>query len=106
RAIHPAFGTLEDAEALVAEALELGIRTIIDIVPNHVSHRHAWFQEALAAGPGSPERERFWFHPGLGPNGDEPPNHWVSNFQGETWTRTVNPDGTPGEWYLHLFTPE
>jgi alpha-glucosidase len=106
RAIHPAFGTLADAEALVAEALELGIRTIIDVVPNHVSHRHAWFQAALAAGPGSPERERFWFHPGLGPNGDEPPNHWVSNFQGETWTRTTDPDGTPGEWYLHLFTSE
>ena len=60
---------------------------------------------ALAAGPGSPERERFWFHPGKGPDGDEMPTHWVSNFQGETWTRTTNPDGTPGEWYLHLFTP-
>ena len=106
RAIHPAFGDLGQAEALVAEALDLDIRTIIDIVPNHVSDRHAWFQAALAAGSGSPERERFWFHPGKGPGGDEPPNHWVSNFQGETWTRTKNPDGSPGEWYLHLFTPE
>jgi alpha-glucosidase len=106
RAIHPQFGTLAEAEALVSEALELGIRTIIDIVPNHISDRHPWFQAALAAGPGSPERERFWFHPGKGPNGDEMPTHWVSNFQGETWTRTTNPDGTPGEWYLHLFTPE
>jgi len=106
RDIHPTFGTLEDAELLISEALELGIRTIIDIVPNHLSSEHPWFQAALAAGPGSPERERFWFHPGKGPNGDEMPTRWISNFQGDTWTRTVNPDGTPGEWYLHLFTPE
>ncbi len=106
RAIHPSFGELAEAEALIGEALALGIRTIIDVVPNHISSEHGWFKDALAAGPGSPERERFWFHPGKGPNGDEMPTHWVSNFQGETWTRTTNPDGTPGEWYLHLFTPE
>ncbi|WP_281887177.1 glycoside hydrolase family 13 protein [Agromyces rhizosphaerae] len=106
RDIHPAFGALRDAELLIADALRLGIRTIVDIVPNHVSSEHPWFREALAAGPGAPERERFWFHPGKGPNGDEMPTGWVSNFQGETWTRTTNPDGTPGEWYLHLFTPE
>jgi alpha-glucosidase len=106
RQIHPAFGGLEDAEALIREALDLGIRTIIDVVPNHVSNEHPWFQAALAAAPGSPERKRFWFHPGVGPNGDEMPTHWVSNFSGDTWTRTTQPDGTPGEWYLHLFTPE
>ncbi|GAA1057892.1 alpha-glucosidase [Agromyces luteolus] len=106
RDIHPAFGTLADAEELIGAALERGIRTIIDIVPNHVSSEHPWFRAALAAGPGSPERERFWFHPGKGPNGDEPPTAWVSNFQGGTWTRTTDPDGTPGEWYLHLFAPE
>ena len=106
RAIHPAFGELDEAEALIREALALGIRTIIDVVPNHISSEHAWFKDALAAGPGSPERERFWFHPGKGPGGDEMPTRWVSNFQGETWTRTTNPDGSPGEWYLHLFTPE
>ncbi len=105
RAIDPAFGTLEEAEELISEALGHGIRTIIDIVPNHVSDRHAWFEAALAAGPGSPERERFWFHPGKGENGDEIPTQWVSDFQGNTWTRTTNPDGTPGEWYLHLFAP-
>ena len=105
RDIHPAFGTLEDAELLIADALALGIRTIIDVVPNHVSSEHPWFQAALAAGPGSPERERFWFHPGKGPNGDRMPTNWVSNFQGDTWTRTTNPDGTPGEWYLPLVTP-
>ncbi|MGR0318505.1 glycoside hydrolase family 13 protein [Agromyces sp. ZXT2-3] len=106
RDIHPAFGTLADAEELIGAALERGIRTIIDVVPNHVSHEHPWFRAALAAGPGSPERARFWFHPGKGPGGDEPPTGWVSNFQGGTWTRTTNPDGTPGEWYLHLFAPE
>lgn len=106
RRIDPRFGTLEEAELLISEALALGIRTIIDIVPNHISARHPWFQQALAAGPGSAERERFWFHPGRGEGGDEIPTHWVSSFQGSTWTRTTNPDGTPGEWYLHLFTPE
>jgi len=106
RRIDPRFGTLEDAELFIREALALGIRTIIDIVPNHISARHPWFQQALAAAPGSPERARFWFHPGKGENGDEIPTHWVSSFQGSTWTRTTNPDGSPGEWYLHLFTPE
>jgi alpha-glucosidase len=104
--IDPRFGTLDEAEGLIRDALALGIRTIIDIVPNHISDRHPWFQAALAAGPGSPERERFWFHPGRGEDGSEPPTHWVSNFSGETWTRTTNPDGTPGEWFLHLFTPQ
>ncbi|GAA2087329.1 glycoside hydrolase family 13 protein [Pseudolysinimonas kribbensis] len=106
RAIHPDFGDLSEAEALIREALALGIRTIIDVVPNHVSDRHAWFQAALAAGPGSPERERFWFRDGTGPAGDGIPTHWVSPFAGDTWTRTTSPDGTPGQWYLHLFAKE
>lgn len=106
RQIDPAFGDLAQAEAFIREAAELGIRTIIDIVPNHISSAHEWFKAALAAGPGSPERERFWFRPGRGPAGDLLPTNWVSSFQGTTWTRTTNPDGTPGEWYLHLFTPE
>ena len=106
RTIHPSFGDLRDAEALIAEALALGIRTIIDVVPNHVSDQHPWFQEALSSEPGSPARDRFWFHPGKGPNGDHLPTNWVSNFGGQTWTRTRNADGTDGEWYLHLFAPE
>jgi alpha-glucosidase len=106
RRIDPAFGDLAEAEALVADALGLGIRTIVDVVPNHVSDQHEWFRAALAAPPGSPERARFWFHPGAGPDGAERPTHWVSSFGGPTWTRTTNPDGTPGEWYLHLFTPQ
>ncbi len=104
--IDPRFGTLEEAEALIQEALALGIRTIVDIVPNHISDQHPWFRAALAAGPGSPERDRFWFHPGKGPDGSEMPTGWESSFSGPTWTRTTNPDGTPGEWYLHLFTPQ
>jgi alpha-glucosidase len=106
RDIHPDFGTLREAELLIQEALALGIRTIIDVVPNHVSDQHPWFQAALAAGPGSPERERFWFRDGDGADGDEMPNHWVSPFAGETWTRTTDADGSPGQWYLHLFTPD
>jgi alpha-glucosidase len=101
RRIDPAFGTVEEAERLISDAAALGIRTIIDVVPNHISSEHEWFRAALAAGPGSPERERFWFR-----GGEEPPTDWVSSFGGETWTRTKNPDGTPGEWYLHLFTPD
>ena len=106
RAIDPTFGTLAEAETLIAEARALGIRTIVDIVPNHVSDRHQWFQAALEAGPGSAERERFWFRPGRGPSGDTPPTGWTSNFGGVPWTRTTNQDGTPGDWYLHLFAPE
>jgi alpha-glucosidase len=96
RAIDPAFGTLAEAEELIREARELGIRTIVDVVPNHVSSSHPWFEAALAAGPGSPERERFWFR-----KGDEPPNGWRSIFGGPAWTRVAD-----GEWYLHLFAPE
>ncbi|MEE1738750.1 glycoside hydrolase family 13 protein [Streptomyces sp. BE147] len=101
RAIDPAFGTLAEAEKLIAEARELGIRVIVDIVPNHVSDQHAWFRAALEAGPGSPERELFHFRPGRGESGELPPNTWPSQFSGQTWTRVAD-----GEWYLHLFTPE
>ncbi|GAA2477237.1 glycoside hydrolase family 13 protein [Winogradskya humida] len=100
RDIDPAFGTLADAEALIAEAHEAGIRMIVDIVPNHISSEHVWFKKALAD-PAAPERELFWFRPGRGENGDEMPTDWVGEFGGSTWTRT--PDGA---WYLHLFTPE
>ena len=102
RSIDPAFGTLAEAEQLIAEARALGIRTIVDIVPNHVSDQHPWFEAAVAAAPGSPERERFWFRPGSGADGNSPPNGWQSIFGGSAWTR-ANGDG---EWYLHLFAPE
>ncbi|MGW6007335.1 glycoside hydrolase family 13 protein [Streptomyces sp. NPDC055210] len=101
RTIDPAFGDLAEAEQLIAEARGLGIRTIVDIVPNHVSDQHAWFRAALAAGPGSPERKLFHFRPGRGEHGELPPNDWPSQFSGQTWTRVED-----GEWYLHLFTPQ
>ncbi|TPQ15516.1 glycoside hydrolase family 13 protein [Streptomyces sporangiiformans] len=101
RAIDPLFGTLADAEQLIEDAHRHGIRIIPDIVPNHTSDQHAWFQQALAAGPGSPERDRYIFRPGRCPDGAQPPNNWVSCFGGPAWTRV--PDG---DWYLHLFTPQ
>ncbi|HZR53078.1 MAG TPA: glycoside hydrolase family 13 protein [Streptosporangiaceae bacterium] len=101
RDIAPRFGTLAGADALIGEAHRHGIKIIIDLVPNHCSDQHAWFRAALGAKPGSPERDRFWFRRGRGPNGAEPPNNWQSRFGGPAWTRT--PDG---DWYLHVFAPE
>ena len=106
RSIDPVFGTLADADALIAEAHAHGIRIIIDVVPNHGSDRHPWFTEALAAAPGSAARARFWFRPGRGAAGERPPNNWQSIFGGPAWTRVTEADGSPGEWYLHLFAPE
>ncbi|MEI2811871.1 MAG: glycoside hydrolase family 13 protein [Nocardioides sp.] len=103
RAVDPLFGSLGDADALVARAHELGLRVIVDIVPNHTSSGHAWFLAALAAGPGSPERGRYLFRDGQGPGGDQPPNNWLSVFGGLAWDRVVEADGSPGQWYLHLF---
>jgi alpha-glucosidase len=100
RAVEPVFGTTEEAAALIVEAHALGLRVILDIVPNHTSDQHPWFQAALASGPGSAERALFHFRQGRGPDGAEPPNDWRSVFGGPAWTRT--PDG---EWYLHLFDP-
>ncbi len=104
RQIDPRFGTMADAEALIHDAADRGIRTIIDIVPNHVSDQHPWFQAALASEPGSSQRARFWFRQGKGADGAIRPTGWLSSFQGHTWTRAKNPDGSDGEWYLHLFT--
>ncbi|KYH45514.1 glycoside hydrolase family 13 protein [Branchiibius sp. NY16-3462-2] len=103
RDIDPVFGTLPDADALIARAHELGLRVIVDLVPNHTSDEHAWFQAALAAGPGSPERDRYMFRDGVGVDGSQPPNDWSSVFGGTAWTRITEPDGSPGQWYLHLF---
>ena len=96
RAIEPLFGTLADAEAMIAEAHVHGLRVLLDIVPNHLSDQHRWFQDALAAAPGSPERARFIFRAGGGPGGNTPPNDWMSNFGGPAWTRVTEADGRPG----------
>ncbi|RXZ72502.1 glycoside hydrolase family 13 protein [Agromyces albus] len=101
--VDPRFGALADFDAMLAEAHARGIRVIIDLVPNHSSDEHEWFQAALAAGPGSAERARYLFRDGRGPAGDEPPNNWESVFGGPAWTRVAEADGTPGQWYLHLF---
>ncbi|WP_084101126.1 glycoside hydrolase family 13 protein [Demequina sp. NBRC 110051] len=101
--VDPLFGTLADFDAMVARAHELGLRVIVDIVPNHSSDQHAWFQAALAAPEGSSERARYIFRDGKGEAGELPPNNWESVFGGPAWTRTANQDGTPGQWFLHLF---
>jgi alpha-glucosidase len=106
RAIDPVFGTLAEAEQLIREAHALDIRVIVDVVPNHCSNAHPWFREALQSEPGSAVRDLFWFRPGRGKHRELPPNEWQSIFGGPAWTRTTNPDGTPGEWYLHLFAAE
>lgn len=105
REVEPLFGSLAEAEKLIAEAHALGIRIIIDIVPNHGSDQQQWFTDALAAPAGSAERARYHFRPGQGDAGSLPPNNWPSEFGGPAWSRTTNADGTAGEWYLHLFSP-
>ncbi len=103
RDVDPRFGTLADVDTLIARAHELGLVVLVDLVPNHSSDQHPWFQAALAAGPGSPERARYLFRDGRGPNGELPPNNWPSVFGGQGWTRVTEADGRPGQWYLHLF---
>jgi alpha-glucosidase len=96
RAVDPEYGDVSDLEGLVADARRLGLRVVLDVVPNHTSDRHAWFQAALAD-PNSPEAARYHF----APPSEQPPNNWQSLFGGPAWSRT--PDG---RWYLHLFAPE
>ncbi|MFJ2661879.1 glycoside hydrolase family 13 protein [Arthrobacter koreensis] len=101
--VDPLFGTLHDFDNLVTTAKNHGIRVIVDLVPNHCSDQHALFQAALAAPENSPARDMFIFRNGTGEHGENPPNNWQSHFGGPAWTRVRNPDGTPGQWYLHLF---
>ncbi|MFF5051847.1 glycoside hydrolase family 13 protein [Micromonospora sp. NPDC000663] len=100
RDVDPMFGTLADFDAMIADAHALGVRIIVDLVPNHTSSAHRWFVDALAAGPGSPERARYLFADGRGERGELPPNDWESIFGGPAWTRVAD-----GQWYLHLFDP-
>jgi alpha-glucosidase len=101
--VDPLFGTLQDFDSMLAKAHSLGLRVMIDLVPNHTSDQHQWFQKALASAPGSAERAFYHFKDGLGENGELPPNNWVSMFGGTAWTRVTEKDGTPGQWFVHLF---
>lgn len=103
RLVDPLFGTNADFDELLARAHELGLRVFIDLVPNHTSSEHEWFKAAIAAAPGAPERDRYIFRDGKGENGELPPNNWTSIFHGPAWSRETLADGTPGQWYLHLF---
>ncbi|WP_181312427.1 glycoside hydrolase family 13 protein [Nocardioides campestrisoli] len=98
-AVDPRFGSLEDLDTLLDTAHGLGLRVIVDLVPNHTSSEHPWFVEALAAPPGSPARSRYLFRTGRGAGAEEPPNNWESVFGGPAWTRVEGTD----QWYLHLF---
>jgi alpha-glucosidase len=101
RGVDPLFGTLDDADALIADAHHRGMKVVVDLVPNHTSDQRDWFVAALAAGPGSVERARYHFRDGSGDGGSRPPNNWASVFGGPAWTRVAD-----GQWYLHLFAPE
>jgi alpha-glucosidase len=104
REVDPVFGTVADAEAFIHRAHELGIRVVIDVVPNHTSSEHRFFQEALVSEPGSPAWARYHCVEGGGAGGVEPPNGWQSIFGGSAWSPITAPDGAPsGWWYLHLF---
>ena len=101
--IDEALGGLPAFERLLAGTHARGLKLLLDLVPNHCSDQHPWFRAALAAEPGSPERRRFLFRDGRGVDGNEPPNNWTSVFGGPAWTRVVEADGRPGQWYLHSF---
>ncbi|MGO1265593.1 MAG: alpha-amylase family glycosyl hydrolase, partial [Microbacterium gubbeenense] len=98
RGIAPELGDLDAARALIDESHAVGIRVVLDIVPNHASSEHPWFVQALREGPSSPMRRRFHFDEGHGPHSEEPPNDWQSQFGGSAWDRLPS-----GEWYLHQF---
>jgi alpha-glucosidase len=96
RDVDPRFGNLADAKKMIDVAHSLELRVLVDIVPNHFSDQHIWFQEALKAGRGSKERARFHFYDA---NADgTPPNNWISLFGGPSWTQVED-----GQFYLHLF---
>lgn len=104
RDIDPVFGTLEEVEALIRDCHEYGMKVIFDIVPNHSSWEHRWFQEALATAPGSDAWARYHCVRGQGALGELPPNNWRSVFGGNAWTQIKDADGgDSGWWYLHIF---
>lgn len=99
--IDPRIGTLSTFDELVRRLHQVGIKLIVDLVPNHSSNRHRFFLEALEAGPGSKQRDRYIFRDGLGAKGEIPPSDWQAIFGGPAWTQVAD-----GQWYLHMFSPE
>jgi alpha-glucosidase len=98
-AVEPTYGSLEDLDGLLADAHQLGLKVVIDLVPNHTSDHHPWFQDSRSARDAHHRDWYVWRDPG--PDGG-PPNNWVSHFGGPAWTL----DPTTGQYYLHLFLPE
>ncbi len=96
-AVDPLFGTLGDFDQMLAEAHRLGLRVIVDWIPNHTSSDHPWFR--AARDPADPLRDFYYWRDG---REDGPPNNWPSAFGGPAWTR----DETTGQYYLHLCLPE
>ncbi|ARF58285.1 glycoside hydrolase family 13 protein [Streptomyces gilvosporeus] len=106
RDVDPAYGDLAAFDLLVADAHRLGLKVLLDIVPNHCSSAHPWFRAALDEGTDGPSRALFHFADGRGENGELPPNNWRAMFGGPAWSRVTDAEGRPGQWYLHMFTPE
>ena len=102
--VEPMYGTLADFDQMVEKAHALGLKVFIDIVPNHTSSQHPWFQAALKAQPGSAERNRYIFRDGKGPNGKYPPNNWESWFAAKAWEKV--PGANEKQWYLHMFSDQ
>ena len=99
-AINPEYGTMEDFDRLIAEAKQRGIRIVMDLVANHTSSEHEWFQKSKDRN--SPYHDYYVWKDGKGKDGKEPPNNWTSNFTGPAWTYVPE----VGQWYLHIFAPE
>jgi alpha-glucosidase len=97
-AVHPELGTLADLDALVADAGERGIHVLLDLVPNHTSDRHRWFQDALTGRDARYRDYYVWADPAPGGG---PPNNWRSNFGGSAW-QLHEPTG---QYYLSNFLP-
>jgi oligo-1,6-glucosidase len=102
--VDPIFGTLADLDELIAGLHERGIKLVMDLVVNHTSDEHPWFQEARD--PASPKRDWYWWRPARagfepGSQGAEPTN-WEAAFSGSAWQY----DERSGEYYLHLFSPK
>ncbi len=97
--VDPIFGSLASFDALVAKAHGLGLKLIVDFVPNHTSDRHPWFVESATSRTSAKRDWYLWRDPA--PDGG-PPNNWLSNFGGPAWTL----DSATGQYYLHLFLKE